>query len=175
MSLTSPYFAALLALGLGIALPAPARQASASSSASASASASEPADAPKKPPHVDRSGETRTGKASFYGPGLEGASMANGKPMDPDGKGAASKTLPLGTRAKVTNLETGKSDTVVIEDRGPYVKGRIIDVSPQTAKQLDLKEDGVAPVAVKPLSLPEGKSEGKSGGKSEEHGADKAK
>jgi rare lipoprotein A len=136
----------VLMVALAVALPAAARQASASASASASS-------APAKP--LDRSGKTRTGKASYYGPGLEGASMANGKPMNPDGKGAASKTLPLGTKARVTNLETGKSDTVVIEDRGPYVKGRIIDVSPQTAKKLDLKEDGVAPVAVKPIELPD--------------------
>lgn len=159
-----------LTLALAACLPAQARQASSPSGASAPAQAPEKASAGTVK-SVDRSGRTRTGKASYYGPGLEGEPMANGKPMDPDGKGAASKTLPLGTKAKVTNLETGKSDTVVIEDRGPYVKGRIIDVSPQTAKKLDLKEDGVAPVAVKPLSLPEAKNEKKA----EDKAADKAK
>lgn len=83
--------------------------------------------------------------------------MANGKPMNPHSNVAASKTLPLGTKAKVTNLETRKSDVVVIEDRGPYVKGRIIDVTPKTAEKLDFKEEGIAPVQVEPLEVPPGK------------------
>jgi len=81
--------------------------------------------------------------------------MANGKPMKPDSHVAASKTLPLGTKAKVTNLKTGKSDVVDVEDRGPYVDGRIIDVSPKTAEKLDLKKPGVVPVEVKPLIVPQ--------------------
>lgn len=80
--------------------------------------------------------------------------MASGKTMNPRRNVAASKTLPIGTKAKVTNIKTGKSDVVTIEDRGPYAKGRIIDVSPQTADKLGLKKDGVAPVEVKPLEVP---------------------
>jgi rare lipoprotein A len=104
---------------------------------------------------LDRSGKTRKGKASYYGRRFYGKKMASGKPMNPQSNVAASKTLPLGTKAKVTNLETGKSETVVIEDRGPYVDGRIIDVSPKTAEKLDLKKEGTAPVQVKPLEVPQ--------------------
>jgi len=75
--------------------------------------------------------------------------------MNPESNVAASKTLPLGTTAKVTNLSNGKSATVKVEDRGPYVKGRVVDVSPKVAEQLDLKHKGVAPVEVKPITVPQ--------------------
>ncbi|GJI89722.1 septal ring lytic transglycosylase RlpA family protein [Duganella hordei] len=104
--------------------------------------------------HIDRSGKTRKGKASYYGRRFHGKKMANGETMKPDSNAAASKTLPVGTVAKVTNLENNKSEVVVVKDRGPYVDGRIIDVTPKTADKLDMKEEGVAPVAVTPLKLP---------------------
>jgi rare lipoprotein A len=110
---------------------------------------------PHKHAHLDRSGKPRKGKASYYGREFYGKKMANGKAMNPQSNVAASKTLPLGTKAKVTNLETGKSAVVDIEDRGPYVDGRIIDLSPKTADKLDFKKEGTAPVVVKPLALPE--------------------
>jgi rare lipoprotein A len=103
---------------------------------------------------IDRSGKIRKGKASYYGRKFYGKKMANGKSLDPQSNVAASKILPLGTKAKVTNLDTGKSAVVDIEDRGPYVPGRIVDLSPQTAEKLDIKKDGVAPVEVKPLVVP---------------------
>jgi rare lipoprotein A len=81
--------------------------------------------------------------------------MADGTPMDPSSNNAASKTLPLGTTAKVTNLDNGKSAVVEIRDRGPYVPGRIVDVSPQTATQLGLVDKGVAPVVVAPIEVPQ--------------------
>jgi rare lipoprotein A len=68
---------------------------------------------------------------------------------------AASKTLPLGSVAKVTNLDNGKSATVKIEDRGPYVDGRVVDLAPKVADELDIKGRGVAPVEVKPITIPE--------------------
>ncbi len=102
----------------------------------------------------DNSGKKRRGEASYYGPRFEGRRMADGTRMDPDSNAAASKTLPLGTRARVKNLETGKSAEVEIRDRGPHVPGRIIDVTPKTAEKLDMKKDGVAPVEVTPLELP---------------------
>ncbi|MGE5650634.1 septal ring lytic transglycosylase RlpA family protein [Noviherbaspirillum sp. UKPF54] len=105
-------------------------------------------------PATDRSGKTRKGKASYYSHKLAGKKMADGTPMNPDANIAASKTLPLGTKAKVTNLENGKSAHVEIRDRGPYVDGRIVDVSPKVARQLDMDEQGVAPVEVKPTELP---------------------
>lgn len=82
--------------------------------------------------------------------------MADGAPMDLDGNNAASRTLPLGTKAKVTNLETGKSATVVIEDRGPYVDGRIVDLSPGTARKIGItRRQGVSKVMVAPITVPQ--------------------
>jgi rare lipoprotein A len=104
---------------------------------------------------IDHSGKPQHGKASFYGPGLIGKPTATGEPMDPNKPAAASKTLPLGTKAKVTNLDNGKSVEVEINDRGPYVDDRIIDVTPKAADKLGMKEDGVAPVVVKPLEVPQ--------------------
>ncbi|MDB5763101.1 MAG: rare lipoprotein [Herminiimonas sp.] len=104
---------------------------------------------------LDRSGKARKGKASYYGREFYGKKMADGTPMNPKSNVAASKTLPLGTKAKVTNLENGKSEVVEIKDRGPYVKDRIVDLSPMTADKLDIKEQGVAPVEVKPIEVPQ--------------------
>lgn len=111
----------------------------------------------KSPPKIvvlpaDRSGRKRVGKASYYN--LPGRKMADGTPMNPNSNAAASKTLPLGTKAKVINLKNGKSAIVEIRDRGPYVPGRIVDLTPATAKQLDMKQDGVAQVAVIPIEVP---------------------
>ena len=75
--------------------------------------------------------------------------------MNPNANIAASKTLPLGTVAKVTNLDNGKTATVKIEDRGPYVNGRVVDLAPKVANDLDMTHKGVAPVIVKPVTLPQ--------------------
>ena len=81
--------------------------------------------------------------------------MANGAPMDPQGNNAASRTLPLGTTAKVTNVETGKTAVVTIQDRGPYVDGRLVDLSPATAQQIGLTpRQGIAKVVVAPIAVP---------------------
>ena len=82
--------------------------------------------------------------------------MADGTRMDPHGDNAASRTLPLGTRARVTNLQTGQSALVTIRDRGPYVKGRIVDLSPATARLVGITpKDGLAKVEVAPIALPD--------------------
>jgi rare lipoprotein A len=95
------------------------------------------------------------GRASFYARKFAGRKMADGTPMNPHGNNAASKTLPLGTIARVTNLETGQSAAVTIRDRGPYVRGRIIDLSPSTAQEIGLtRERGLVPVEVVPLVVP---------------------
>jgi rare lipoprotein A len=104
---------------------------------------------------LDRSGKTRKGKASYYGQKFYTKKMADGTRMNPQSNAAASKTLPLGTKARVTNLENGNNEVVEIKDRGPYVKDRIVDVSPKTADKLGLKEDGTAPVEVKPTEVPQ--------------------
>ncbi|MDD5328617.1 MAG: septal ring lytic transglycosylase RlpA family protein [Sulfuricella sp.] len=106
------------------------------------------------PPRIDRSGKKRRGIASYYGKGFVGKPMASGVPMDPNSNTAASRTLPLGTRARVKNLRTGKSAIVRIQDRGPYVKGRILDLTPRTARKLGIKKSGIAPVEVTPLEIP---------------------
>ncbi|HTD75360.1 MAG TPA: septal ring lytic transglycosylase RlpA family protein [Steroidobacteraceae bacterium] len=104
---------------------------------------------------LDRSGEKRLGKASFYHHMFSGRTMANGKRMNPAHNNAASRTLPLGTTAKVTNLETGKSAVVTIQDRGPYVDGRIVDLSPATAQEIGItRRQGVAKVEVSPIAVP---------------------
>jgi rare lipoprotein A len=105
--------------------------------------------------HLDRSGKARKGEASYYGHRFYKKKMADGTKMNPQSNAAASKTLPLGTKAQVTNLENGKSDVVEVRDRGPYVKDRIVDVSPKTADKLGLKKDGTAPVEVKPIEVPQ--------------------
>jgi rare lipoprotein A len=103
----------------------------------------------------DLSGRTRFGNASFYAKKFAGRKMADGGKMDPRGDNAASKTLPLGTRARVTNIDTGQSAVVTIRDRGPYVKGRILDLSPFTAQKIGItKDNGVAEVKVTPISVP---------------------
>jgi rare lipoprotein A len=103
----------------------------------------------------DLSGRTRFGDASFYAKKFAGREMAGGGRMDPLGDNAASKTLPLGTRAKVTNIDTGQSALITIQDRGPYVKGRIVDLSPSTARKIGVTQDiGIAKVKVTPISIP---------------------
>ncbi len=105
--------------------------------------------------HQDRTGKQRLGKASFYAKSFSGKKMADGNIMNPRANNAASRTLPLGTIAKVTNLETGKSAIVTIEDRGPYVDGRIVDLSPATAQNIGLsRREGIAKVAVAPIAVP---------------------
>jgi rare lipoprotein A len=104
---------------------------------------------------IDHSGRQQTGKASWYGEEPADRKMANGRRMDPDANEAASKTLPLGSTAKVTNLENGRSATVTIEDRGPFVGGRVVDASPHVAQELAIKKQGVMPVVVKPITVPQ--------------------
>jgi rare lipoprotein A len=111
--------------------------------------------APHQKPVLDRSGKKRLGKASFYAHMFEGRKMADGKIMNPMHNNAASRTLPLGTTAKVTNLKTGKSAVVTIQDRGPYVNGRIVDLSRATAQAIGITpSQGVAQVRVSPITVP---------------------
>lgn len=82
--------------------------------------------------------------------------MANGQRFNHAGQAAASKTLPLGTVAKVTNLETGRTAVVTVEDHGPYVDGRTIDLTKASAEQIGLgSKEGVAPVVVAPIAVPQ--------------------
>ncbi|KAA5612964.1 septal ring lytic transglycosylase RlpA family protein [Rhodovastum atsumiense] len=121
------------------------------------------AEPPGRRPPIDHSGRKLRGKASFYGEEFRGRKMANGKRFNPDSTVAASKSLPLGTVAKVTNLKTGKSAMVRIEDRGPYAQGRVVDLTPKTAKKLDMIGDGVVPVVVAPVAVPQRSGGAKAG------------
>ena len=121
-------------------------------SSSEDAAAAAPSRAPAPTSRPKGAAKRQVGKASFYGREFFGRKMANGRPMDPNADNAASRTLPLGTKARVTNLETGRSSVVTIEDRGPYVDGRIVDLSPATAEKIGLqRKQGLAPVEVVPL------------------------
>jgi rare lipoprotein A len=117
-----------------------------------------PRGAPRRvtePAKPDLSARMRRGNASYYARRFFGKPMANGAPMNPRGNNAASRTLPLGTVAKVTNVATGKSAIIKIEDRGPYVKGRIVDLSPSTAHEIGItRRIGVAKVVVAPIAVP---------------------
>jgi rare lipoprotein A len=140
-----------MACSMGAAAGEPDSSASAVNSSSAGP-VHEPVEA--NPP-LDRSGHKRRGKASFYAGKFSGRKMADGTVMQPQSDNAASKTLPLGTTAKVTNLETGKSAVVTIRDRGPYIRGRIVDLSPSTAKEIGIDhKNGVAKVEVSPIVVP---------------------
>jgi rare lipoprotein A len=91
---------------------------------------------------------SQTGIASWYGPGFHGKATASGHIYDQNDLTAAHQTLPLGTRVMVTNLETGRSTEVTINDRGPFAKGRIIDLSFAAGKALGMIEPGTIPVRV---------------------------
>ncbi len=80
----------------------------------------------------------QTGKASWYGPGFHGKKTASGERFNQHALTAAHRSLPLGTRARVTNLKNGKVVLVKINDRGPYHGGRVIDLSRAAARHLAL-------------------------------------
>lgn len=91
----------------------------------------------------------RRGTASWYGPGFQGQKMASGERFDKSAMTAAHRKLPLGTRVMVTNLDNGRTVEVEITDRGPHVKGRIIDLSQAAARKLGFIKAGTAPVRIK--------------------------
>jgi rare lipoprotein A len=96
------------------------------------------------------------GDASYYSDKFTGQPTATGETFSQDKLTAASRELPLGTRATVTNEQNGKSVDVKINDRGPYVNGRVIDLSKKAASKIGIKEQGIAPVKVeaRPSSQP---------------------
>ena len=89
------------------------------------------------------------GEASWYGPGFHGRQTANGERFNTNDLTAAHKTLPFGTKVKVTNEQTGKSVVVRINDRGPYAKDRVIDLSKASAQAIGIS--GVAKVTLASL------------------------
>jgi peptidoglycan lytic transglycosylase len=97
-----------------------------------------------------------TGTASWYGPGFLGNRTSSGEVYNAEEMTAAHQTLPLGTRVVVTNLENGRSVEVRINDRGPFVKGRIIDLSRAAARELGLIGPGTADVKIESIDDGEG-------------------
>ncbi len=88
------------------------------------------------------------GKASYYGDEFNGRKTANGEIYEGDKITAAHKTLPFGTMIKVRNLNNNKEIVVRVNDRGPFVSGRIVDLSYAAAKSLDMIRDGVVDVEI---------------------------
>jgi rare lipoprotein A len=89
-----------------------------------------------------------TGEASWYGKRYHGRTTASGAPFDMNAMTAAHKSLPFGTVVRVTNMANGREVTVTINDRGPFVPGRIIDLSRGAAAKLDFLDAGVTKVRV---------------------------
>jgi rare lipoprotein A len=95
-------------------------------------------------------GKGQFGKAAWYG--LVGNHTSSGEILDTVTPTAAHRSLPLASYAKVTNLDTGRSVVVKINDRGPYTRGFIIDLSPRAADEIDMRRAGVAAVVVEPVA-----------------------
>lgn len=94
------------------------------------------------------------GIASWYGPGFHGKQTSSGEIYDMYGISAAHKTLPFGTIVKVVDLETDKSVIVAINDRGPFIEGRIIDLSKGAAEKLGIVNKGITQVGLRILEWP---------------------
>ena len=115
---------------------------------------------PPQPPHINPEAPAVStpdvvrsdhGHASWYGPGFHGRLTANGERYNQYGITAAHKTLPFGTRVRVTNPNNGRSVIVRINDRGPFIRGREIDLSRGAAQQIGLIASGVANVKLEIL------------------------
>lgn len=99
-------------------------------------------------------GGGQVGIASYYHCSLHGRRTANGERYNRDAFTAAHKHYPFGTLLRVTNLKNGNTLVLRINDRGPFVKGRILDVSKRAAHELGFERDGIAKVAVEIIKLP---------------------
>ena len=101
---------------------------------------------------MHRSGLLRTqGTASWYGKREAGKRMANGHPFNPERMTCASHTFPFGTRLRVTYPTTRRTVVVTVTDRGPWRRGRVIDLSERAARELGLRPYGVGFVTIEPL------------------------
>jgi len=107
-----------------------------------------PPPAPQPPAGAGDSVLVQEGRASYYADHFEGRTTASGDTFTHAAPTAASPNLPLGSRVTVVNEETGKSVDVEVNDRGPFVKGRIIDVSQQAARELGMMESGTSRVRI---------------------------
>ena len=104
-------------------------------------------------PTYVRLGQKMNGISSWYGPNFHGKMTSNGEKYNMHARTAAHKTWPMNTMVKVSNLQNGKSTVVRINDRGPFVKGRIIDCSYKAGKEIGLDRMGIAKVQIKVLGF----------------------
>lgn len=102
-------------------------------------------------------GMVQRGIASWYGPNFHGKKTANGEIYDMDGITAAHRELPLGTILDVKNLENGREVRVRVNDRGPYIRGRILDLSRGAARELDMLNQGLAKIELRVVKVGEGR------------------
>jgi rare lipoprotein A len=102
--------------------------------------------APEPAPAEPTGKRIRSGTASYYGAAFAGRLTANGERFNPRQLTAAHRTLPFGSKVKVTNKRNGRSVVVRINDRGPFAKGRVIDLSKEAARQIGLIQSGHGPV-----------------------------
>jgi len=107
-----------------------------------------------EPVRARPTGHEQRGIASWYGPKFHGRQTANGERYDMHGLTAAHRTLPFDTWVQVTNLDNGRSVDLRINDRGPFIKGRVIDVSYAAAQELEMVGPGIAQVAIRVLGAP---------------------
>lgn len=110
------------------------------------------AQSPSKTINISYSQKLWYGIASWYGPGFHGRTTANGEVFNQHDLTAAHKTLPFNTKILVTNLKNNKSVIVRINDRGPFINGRIIDLSKEAARRIDSKTQGIAYVKLQILA-----------------------
>jgi rare lipoprotein A len=124
---------------------------------SACAGAGEDVAAVPPPPVAEAqpTGPAQVGQASYYARHFTGRRMANGQRFDPASETVAHRTLPFGTVVRVTNLDNGRTATARVLDRGPWIRGRIVDVSPRIARDLDMIRAGIARVEVVPVEVAE--------------------
>jgi rare lipoprotein A len=108
---------------------------------------------PKPPQQIASSVRARlSGMASWYGPGFHGNRTASGEVYNQHALTAAHRSLPFGTRVRVTNTRTGRSVVVRITDRGPFIGGRVLDLSAAAARMLGVVQAGIAPVQLEVLN-----------------------
>lgn len=93
----------------------------------------------------------KCGVASWYGPGFYNKTTASGERFNASEMTAAHKTLPFGSKVRVTHVKTGKSVIVTINDRGPYISGRLVDLSEKAAYKLGIKDKGVGRVCLEKI------------------------
>lgn len=115
-----------------------------------------PAPAQHRPQRESAIVPVQRGRVSLYGVDFAGQKTASGERFDPGALTMAHRTLPFGTRVRVTNLENHRSVEVRVNDRGPAVPGRIADVSLAAARKLGMTEDGVIDATLEVIALPDG-------------------